>query len=225
MISAPSKASADICKMVLVRHEHTDLAGTFCGHLDPPLSAHGRAQLDRLIPSLRRYPFRQVHSSDLRRARETAEAIAVPRHLPVQLSGALREISFGQWEGLSWKQIVARDPELAQRWLDEYPSVSAPGGEEFTDFFTRIQKAINDIAEEIGDGYAAVVTHAGVIRTILASVSLERDMRVDLSSCSYGSYWEIWRQQRRWVLRSCGTPTGTGLRDKSQIKQMVGHKS
>ena len=202
------KTTADCCKLVLIRHEHTDKAGTFCGHLDPPLDPHGRTQLKQLAADLGRYPLTAVYSSDLRRAQETAAAIAVPRHLPIRLRADLRELAFGEWEGLSWKQVVARDPAFAQRWLEEYPSLAALGGEEFTHFLTRVQQAISDIADEIHDGYAAVVTHGGVIRTILASVTLECTKPIDLSACSHGSWWEIWRQNGRWTLRQRSVQSG-----------------
>jgi broad specificity phosphatase PhoE len=222
MMHNSQHAANSISKLVLIRHEHTDLAGTFCGHLDPPLSTQGRAQLKQVAQSLSRHQFRSVFSSDLRRARETADAIAAPHHLPTQLRTDLRELAFGEWEGLGWKQVVARDPAFAGRWLDEYPAVAAPGGEEFGNFLARVQRAMSEIADEVQDGYAAIVTHAGVIRTVLASVTLECDTPVDLSPRLYGSWWEIWRQDGRWVLHGCSSAAFSHLQEQTFAQSTVG---
>lgn len=199
---ASDNSPAKVCKLVLVRHEHTDMAGTFCGQIDPSLSALGRAHLKYLAQSLSGYPLHSVYSSDLRRARQTAVAIAAALRVPLQLRVALRELAFGEWEGLGWKQVVARDPAFAQRWLDGYPSVAAPGGERFDDFVARVHQVRKEIAADVQHGCAAIVTHAGVIRTLLASVTLECGTPVDLTASSYGSWWEIWKQNRRWVLHA-----------------------
>ena len=195
--------TAAVSKLVLIRHEHTHLTGTFCGHLDPPLNSIGRAHLEQLVSGLGRYGFTAVYSSDLRRTRETAQAISAAHHLPILSCGDLRELAFGEWEGLAWRQAATRDPAFAQRWLDEYPSLATPGGEEFGHFLARVQHAVSEIADEVQGGCAAIVTHAGVIRTILASVTLDRATPIDFFSFPHGSWWEIWRENRRWSLRAC----------------------
>jgi len=216
------KSNGVQCKLVLIRHEHTDLAGTFCGHLDPPLSANGRARLKSLEEELRRYSFTGVYSSDLERAQQTAGAIAARYGLPVRLRPNLRELAFGDWEGLTWKQIFACDPQFAQRWLDEYPSLAAPGGEPFERFLSRVGQAISQIADEVQGGCAAVVTHAGVIRTILSSVTLASARPFDLSSCSHGSWWDIDRLNRRWVLQACSSDLHAALSEEPTTATEVG---
>lgn len=193
-------SAAKHCTLVLVRHGHTDMAGTFCGHSDPPLSEEGRAQLSILNLRLKRYSLRRIFSSDLRRARETADAIAGRRNLPVTPRSSLRELNFGEWEGLDWDQIQARNLQSAQRWLDAYPALAAPAGEEFEAFLLRIQRAMNEIADEVQSGCAAVVTHAGVIRTFLGNIASARGKVIDLSNCNYCSCWEIHRKHGRWML-------------------------
>ena len=116
-----AKLSPSRSTIVLVRHAHTGMAGKFCGQIDPPLSAQGLAQLPDLNDRLGGQAFTHIFSSDLERARQTAESIASRHGLPVQLLRSLREIAFGSWEGLDWDQVVAQDPAYAQRWLDHYP--------------------------------------------------------------------------------------------------------
>ncbi len=114
-------------RVLFIRHAETEMAGRFCGHSNPELNAQGRLQLAALTGLLSAEPIDTVYSSDLRRASSTAQAIAAAREVPqVLLRPALREIDFGQWEGLSWEQIEQMDPEYAREWVARYPHVPAP---------------------------------------------------------------------------------------------------
>ncbi|HZD30548.1 MAG TPA: histidine phosphatase family protein [Candidatus Angelobacter sp.] len=199
MSYSATNSSGAGCRLVLVRHAHTAMAGTFCGVSDPPLSAEGLAQLPALNQRLEAYRVTHVFSSPLQRARQTATAIAQERGLQVHYVEFLHELAFGSWEGLDWDQVVARDPEYAQRWLDLYPSVPAPGGEYFSDFMQRILHAMSDITGQIGNGCAAVVTHGGVIRTFLGEIARQQDITFDPIQCSYTSCWEVWRDEGHWT--------------------------
>jgi len=185
--------------IVLIRHARTVMAGRFCGHIDPPLSAQGVAQLEELKARLTKYPFTHIYSSDLQRALQTAESVAGDYQLPVRVLPSLREIGFGDWEGLNWDEITARDPAYAQHWLSCFPTVAAPNGEDFSALVHRIEAALNLIADEAQDGCAAVVTHAGVICTFLKNVALSTGAP-DLSVCKNCSCWELYRDaDQRWV--------------------------
>jgi alpha-ribazole phosphatase len=153
--------------ILFIRHAETDLAGTFCGHSDPELNARGRAQLEGLVTSLRREKIDVVYSSDLRRATTTARAIAASFAVKCHIRPALREICFGQWEGLTWNEIEQRDLSCAQRWLAEYPDLPAPGGETFRNFERRVFDEIESLVEMAAGCAFAVVTHAGVLRIVL----------------------------------------------------------
>ncbi|MGC2111212.1 MAG: histidine phosphatase family protein [Candidatus Korobacteraceae bacterium] len=199
-MSRTAKTSGSRSTLILVRHARTAMAGTFCGTSDPPLSGEGVAQLPGLNDKLESYPITHIFSSGLQRARQTAESIAQPRGLQVQYLEFLHELAFGSWEGLDWDQVMARDPEYAQRWLDLHPSIPAPGGEDFADFSRRIQHAMAAIAAELENGCAAVVTHAGVIRTFLGDVAGANGAVADLTACDYTSCWTTWREDGRWHL-------------------------
>ena len=200
MSEIATKPSGPHSTLILVRHGHTEMAGRFCGISDPPLSAQGLVQLDALNRQLQAYPITHIFSSPLQRARQTADAIAAARGLQVEYFEFLHELAFGSWEGLDWDQVMARDPEYAQRWLDAYPSVPAPGGEYFEDFFQRVQYVMTAIAGRVEGGCAAVVTHAGVIRTFLGSLAELQQVRLDLTKCGYASCWEVWCDNGQWHL-------------------------
>jgi broad specificity phosphatase PhoE len=182
--------------LILVRHAHTEMAGKFCGQIDPPLSAEGLAQLVELDEKLSAHTFARIFSSDLERARQTAEAIGNRHNLPVHLLRSLREVAFGSWEGLDWDQVVAQDPACAQRWLDHYPSISAPGGEGLEHFRKRIRDAMDSIADQVPGGCAVVVTHAGVIRTF--SGNLARHGNPIEFKCDYAGCWKISLEDQQW---------------------------
>ncbi len=154
-------------KLIFIRHAETDMAGTFCGHSDPELNANGFSQLPDLIDELRCWPIQEVYSSDLRRAKQTAQAIAAHFHVECHIRKELREIHFGRWEGLRWSEVETREPEEAQRWIQEYPNRSFPDGEATQAFAARISKEVRFYLEEGKGGTLAVVTHAGFIRVAL----------------------------------------------------------
>jgi len=180
--------------LILVRHAHTEMAGRFCGQIDPPLSAQGLAQLPELSEKLNGYSFTHIFSSDLVRTRQTAGAIAARHNLPVEVLRSLREVAFGSWEGLDWDQVVAQDPVYAQRWLDHYPSLPAPGGEGLEPFRRRIREAMDAIADAVQGGCAVVVTHGGVIRTFSGNL-----LRTGSGfQCDYAGCWEISHEGQQW---------------------------
>ncbi len=211
MSRLPANPARARSTLILIRHAHTDMAGRFCGISDPALSTRGLTQLPALNQKLQAYPLTHIFSSPLQRARQTAESIADGRQLPVEYVEFLHELAFGSWEGLDWDQILARDPEYAQRWLDSHPSVPAPGGEYFEDFFQRVQYAMTAIAGQSEGGCAAVVTHAGVIRTFLGSLAQVEHITLDLTQCDYTSCWEVWRESGRWALPVAGPALGEAV--------------
>jgi alpha-ribazole phosphatase/probable phosphoglycerate mutase len=153
-------------RALFIRHAETEMAGRFCGHSDPDLNAKGRTQLTSLAQQLSREPIDTVYSSDLRRASRTAQAIAVSRAIPQVVRPALREIDFGQWEGLRWEWIARMDPEYARMWVERYPHLPAPSGESFQAFEARVLEEVDHLLAS-NRGPIAVVTHGGVLRVVL----------------------------------------------------------
>jgi alpha-ribazole phosphatase len=157
-------------EVLFVRHAQTDLAGTFCGHADPPINEEGRRQAEELAARLSTRRFHAIYSSDLRRAKDTAEILAGTLTAPVFTMRSLREIHFGQWEGLNWKQIEQRDGEYARRWVHAFPALPAPDGEPFAAFQDRVLDAADRLRCLAGGKRMIVVTHGGVLRVILCAI-------------------------------------------------------
>lgn len=155
----------------LVRHGQTDwnLAGRWQGQaLDAPgLNATGRLQALGAFEKMGGINFSAIYSSDLLRARQTAEMIAVHFGLPVILESRLREINLGVWEGMLSEDIEAQYPkELAARARDPFNS-PAPNGESLSEVAERVLKAINEIADSHHEKPVLVVAHGVSLAIII----------------------------------------------------------
>jgi broad specificity phosphatase PhoE len=141
--------------------------GRFFGHTDVSLSPAGLLQVDALAERLRGEPIDAVYASDLLRARQSAAPLAEARGTSVVPMPPLREIAMGRWEGLTFAEIRAREPELCDRWLARPFAVPFPGGEGLTDVQARALPAIRTLVERHSGGRIAVVAHGGTNRVIL----------------------------------------------------------
>jgi len=138
----------------------------FQGHSDIPLSEEGREQARLLAVRLREEHFDIVYASDLSRALETARSIAEPHGLGVAIDSRLREFNFGEWEGLTWEEIVATRPELQDRELTAATLYAPDGGETFAMVCERVGSFFDDLkARPVG--HAAIVMHAGPLHAAL----------------------------------------------------------
>lgn len=156
--------------LLFIRHAETDMAGRFYGHSDPELNGRGHQQLAGVVDRLSEYAIRRIYTSDLRRARQTAEAIASHFGIGFEVRPGLREIHFGQWEGLSWSEIETRDPVPAKKWIEEYPNSTAPGGESIQEFERRVRAESVFLFAAATEYPIAVVAHAGFMRVLLTKI-------------------------------------------------------
>ncbi len=156
--------------LLFIRHAETDLAGRFCGQSNPPVNGRGLRQIEELLNAIGNESIDVVYTSDLSRALTTAEAIGRAFGLSPTTVPRLREIDFGEWEGLSWVEIESRDQAYARRWSEAYPGLPAPGGEPFEAFQSRVLTEIGHLLAVSSQTCAAVVTHAGVMRVVLRAL-------------------------------------------------------
>ena len=141
--------------------------GRFFGHTDVALSPAGTAQVEALAERLGAEPIEAVYSSDLLRARQSAGPLAAARGTGVVAVPPLREIAMGRWEGLTFAEIRAREPELCDRWLAEPFAIPFPAGEGLADLQARALPAIRTLVERHAGGRIAVIAHGGTNRVIL----------------------------------------------------------
>lgn len=152
----------------LIRHGETGHANEnrFYGSTDLPLSETGREQARALRPWLAGrlgVNFRAV-ASPRRRALETLQE-ALPGTPPV-IDPDLREMDFGQCEGLTLEEIEARFPALLRLWVGFSPKLTFPGGENLGEYLARIRRAAARLSGGPGETLA-VFSHGGVIRSLI----------------------------------------------------------
>lgn len=152
-------------RLILIRHGETawNRATRIQGHTDIPLSPLGLSQAERLAEALADEPLAAIYSSDLSRARQTAEALARAQGLSIRLDAGLRERAFGRFEGLSWDEIATTYPEDAARWRRREPDFAVGGGESLTVFSARCLDAARRAAAAHPGGSIALVAHGGVL--------------------------------------------------------------
>ncbi len=169
-------------KLFLIRHGETDwnLEGRYQGQSDILLNANGLLQAEKLAETLRTQHLDAIYSSDLTRARRTAEILARVSESPLHIDPRLREINQGQWEGMLFSEIRERYPELiAQRRTDPL-SVTPPGGESIEQVRERVLEVLEAIATTHPVGEVAIVSHGLALAII----------KVHLSELPISSVWE-----------------------------------
>ena len=153
----------------LVRHGQTDwnLAGRSQGHADIPLNLVGLHQAQNLATKLAGETFDAIYTSDLQRARLTAETVAARLGFPVIPLPGLREINQGDWQGRYLAEVRAEfgepDPDAGEEMLHE----RAPGGESVAEVAARLKLAANQIAAAHPSGKVLVVTHGLALATLV----------------------------------------------------------
>lgn len=155
-------------RLLLVRHglTLTNVQGRYTGQSDVPLTEVGERQAEAVGQRLATETLDVIISSDLRRARDTANAIARHHDLPVWNDADLREASLGEWEGLTYREVSTLYRELVlQRRAD--PTFSAPGGESVIQIRDRVARARARWQSQYPGSTVVWVTHAGVIEVSL----------------------------------------------------------
>jgi len=171
-------------KITLVRHSEviTEYQGKYNGYIDISLSKKGKSDAKELAKKLQDVEFDRIYCSDLLRAKETLEAFDY-RVEPIYTE-ELREKSWGRHEGKSFQEIQAEGIEYKdfEQWI------SALDGEDFTSYTKKIQKYFYDTIFKEDATHILVVTHSGVIKTLLSIVNnipLEKAFSIELPYSSY----------------------------------------
>jgi len=179
--------------LLLVRHGETDWNrdGRWQGGSDTRLNDLGREQARALADELDGN-IDVVYSSDLARARETADIVAAKLGLEVRVDPRLRERSFGSWEGLTTLEIEERFTDSHRRW-QAGEGAGADDAEPFEDFFARVTGFLADVLRLHPRQEVLVISHGGSIRVIhavAAGVDYVRDHRLipGVPNCSIARY-------------------------------------
>ncbi|HEX7935989.1 MAG TPA: histidine phosphatase family protein [Paraburkholderia sp.] len=170
-------------QILFIRHGETDWnrIKRIQGHIDIPLAEVGLTQaqsLARRIVDEVKHGARldAIYSSDLQRARQTAQPFADALGLPVHLSEGLRERSYGAFQGHDSDEIAARFPDEYAHWQTRDPGFTPPEGESQRAFYHRVVHAIEPLVAAHPGGRIACVAHGGVldcVRRFACGLSLD----------------------------------------------------
>ncbi len=154
-----------VTRLIAVRHGETawNRESRIQGHTDIPLNDTGLWQADRVGVAVAQESIHAIYSSDLQRARLTAQSIGRAAGVPVQLEEGLRERHFGELEGLTHDEIHTRWPEQARRWKQRDPAYGPVGGETLTEFYQRCVGQLTRLAQRHLGQTIVVVAHGGVL--------------------------------------------------------------
>ncbi|MBI4335217.1 MAG: histidine phosphatase family protein [Candidatus Omnitrophica bacterium] len=165
-------------KIYLIRHGETtwNKKEMVQGNSDPLLSALGRRQAALLARELKGRGIDKICSSPLRRAHSTARAVAGSTGAPIEIHHDLREINLGAWEGKTISQIRKSHPAEYRKWLRGPSYAKIKEAEHILDFKKRALDAFHGIVSTNGSRSVAIITHGGVIISILSHI-----LRVDFN--------------------------------------------
>lgn len=167
---------ARVTELVLVRHGETvgQSSIRLYGATDVALAPEGELQAAAAARQLVGRRFDAVYSSPLHRAKRSAQIVLdTLAHPPIdiELVEGFREIDFGRWEGWTWDEVEARDPDNHARWSSDGPAFCFPDGEVRREFVARVQAAVGPHIERrfrTGAQQQLAVVHKGVIKAIAA---------------------------------------------------------
>jgi phosphoserine phosphatase len=157
-------------RIYLVRHGETNWNRQlrYQGQRDIPLNEEGLRQATCIAGYLEDEQIETVYSSPLLRAQKTAALIAEKHGLKPSLEHGLMEIDFGDWEGRRYNELNEEEQDFAKRWFFNPDTITIPGGESYSVFKKRVLEGYGRIRQM--NKNIAVVTHAGVIRVIVATL-------------------------------------------------------
>ena len=156
--------------LYLVRHGETEAnrKGLALGQADIPLNEHGLWQAGRLAVALAAEPFAAIYTSPLKRAQDTAAAIAEPHGLSPLIEPGLIEMDIGELDGLTFAEVRERFPGLLEKWATpEGQATTLFGGESLAGVQERAWRALEAMASRHGDETVCAVTHNFVILSVL----------------------------------------------------------
>ena len=157
----------------IVRHGETECnVKNICyGWYDCPINEKGISQAKNLGRFLKSKKIDKIISSDLLRARMTAELINNELGLPIEFNSSFREINFGDWENVPVIEMRKIDPVNTKLWRKDCEKAIIPNGELFSDFFNRVSKGFDKVVEDNFDKNILLVAHGGAISALLCHIT------------------------------------------------------
>jgi broad specificity phosphatase PhoE len=156
-------------RLLLLRHGETawNRERRYQGWTDTPLSPEGLVQAEAAARELKEHALAAVYASPLRRARDTAAAIAAPHGLEVETDPAFKELGFGRWEGLTLDEVRARDTAVYEGWVKTPHVFSPPEGETLVQARERVLAGLERLRAGHPDDVVCLVAHGIPVRILI----------------------------------------------------------
>ena len=193
-------------KVILVRHGQTEWndGARFQGHLDSPLTRAGILQAQSLGTRIAREKIAAIYSSDLGRARHTAELIAAPAKFRVKIDERLRERGLGIFQGLSRDEIASRYPDESRLYYSRDPHYQVPEGESAHGRFELGLAGLDEIARRHRGETVVAVTHGGIVQGMfrhVIGISFAAPRRFAIRNAAYNAFLN---DDHGWSLETWG---------------------
>ncbi|KAI3968233.1 hypothetical protein MKX01_018536 [Papaver californicum] len=198
-VEVPTQVPHNVAEIVLVRHGETtwNNAGRIQGSLESELNEAGWKQADAIAARLgKELKPAAIYSSDLKRAKNTAEMIAKTCHIPEVIEVPdLKERHVGSLQGYYWSEIQEKEPEAYLAFFSSDKDLEIPGeGESFNQLCERSVSALEEIASKHKGERVIVVTHGGILRAIYMAVTGESSAGTSINV--------VHLTEKKWVFKT-----------------------
>lgn len=170
-------------KLILVRHALTvdNQKSRLSGHIDSSISEEGREQIDKITNYLKDFDIDKIYTTTSSRTKDTVKKLSELKSIEIIEKESLKEISFGDFEGLTFKEIENRYPEEFQDMIKKGYEYKYPNGESLIDSYNRVCIELDNIISNNDDRTILICSHGGTIRNIITY----------LISNSYKYHWNF----------------------------------
>lgn len=170
-------------KLILVRHALTvdNQKSRLSGHIDSSISEEGKEQIDKITNYLKDFDIDKIYTTTSSRTKDTVKKLSELKSIEIIEKESLKEISFGDFEGLTFKEIENRYPEEFQDMIKKGYEYKYPNGESLIDSYNRVCIELDNIISNNDNRTILICSHGGTIRNIITY----------LISNSYKYHWNF----------------------------------
>ena len=170
-------------KLILVRHALTvdNQKSRLSGHIDSSISEEGKEQIDKITNYLKDFDIDKIYTTTSSRTKDTVKKLSELKFIEIIEKESLKEISFGDFEGLTFDEIKDKYPKEFQDMIEKGYEYKYPNGESLIDSYNRVCIELDNIISNNDDRTILICSHGGTIRNIITY----------LISNSYKYHWNF----------------------------------
>lgn len=170
-------------KLILVRHALTvdNQKSRLSGHIDSAISEEGKEQIDKITNYLKDFDIDKIYTTTSSRTKDTVKKLSELKSIEIIEKESLKEISFGDFEGLTFDEIKDKYPKEFQDMIQKGYEYKYPNGESLIDSYNRVCIELDNIISNNDDRTILICSHGGTIRNIITY----------LISNSYKYHWNF----------------------------------